>query len=99
MPKAEISWKRTTPEGETIQCYAQHVGKEWIFYRRGKRFDNWQQMTSPPLEDWLALLDSVQRRINRQLLRPEAEGRLRKTILERFPETEKELLEPRQAPG
>ena len=99
MPKAEISWKRTTPEGETIQCYAQHVGKEWIFYQRGKRFDQWEEMTSPPLEDWLALLDSVQRRINRQLLRPEAEGRLRQTILERFPETEKELLEPRQPPG
>jgi hypothetical protein len=99
MPKAEISWKRTTPEGETLQCYAQHVGKEWIFYQRGKRFDKWAAVASPPLEDWLALLDSVQRRINRQLLRPEAETRLRQTILERFPETQKELLEPRKHPG
>jgi hypothetical protein len=93
MPKAEISWKRTTPEGETFQCYAQHVGKHWIFYRRGKRFDQWAAVESPPLEDWLALLDSVQRRINRRLLQPEEEVRLRKIIMERFPETEKERLE------
>ncbi len=99
MPKAEISWKRTTPEGETVQCYAQHVGKQWIFYRRGKRFDQWAQVEYPPLEDWLALLDSVQRRINRQLLRPEAEARLRKIILERFPETAKDQLQPREQPG
>jgi hypothetical protein len=92
MPKAEISWKRTTPEGETFQCYAQHVGKEWTFYRRQKRFDKWAEVERPPLEDWLALLDSVQRRINRQLLRPETEGRLRKIILERFPETGMERL-------
>jgi hypothetical protein len=38
----------------------------------------------------------VQRRINRQLLRPEAEVLLRKTILERFPGTENELLEQRK---
>jgi hypothetical protein len=37
------------------------------------------------VEDWLALLDSVRRRINRRLLRPEEETRLRQAILERFP--------------
>jgi hypothetical protein len=93
MPKAEISWKRTTPEGETVQCYARHVGKQWIFYRREKRFDPWAEIEQPPLEDWLALLDSVQRRINRRLLRPESEVLLRKIILERFPGTEKGRLE------
>lgn len=96
MPKAEISWKRTTPEGETLQCYAQHVGKQWIFYRREKRFDKWEMVAKPPLEDWLELLDSVQRRINRRLLPPEAEVVLRKRILELFPETEKELFKPRK---
>jgi hypothetical protein len=99
MPKAEVSWRRTTPEGDPVQCYAQHVGKHWIFYRRSKRFDQWAQIDDPPLEDWLALLDSVQRRINRQLLRPEAEVRLRKIILERFPETPKEMLEQKEHPG
>ena len=99
MPKAEISWKRTTPEGKTVQCYAQHVSKQWIFYQREKRFDQWAQVEYPPLEDWLALLDSVQRRINRQLLRPEAEVRLRKIIMERFPGTSKDQLEPREQPS
>ena len=87
MPKAEISWKRTTPEGETLQCYAQHVGKQWIFYRREKRYDSWGEIKNPPIEDWLALLDSVRRRINRRLLRPEEEGLLHKIISERFPGT------------
>jgi hypothetical protein len=87
MPKAEISWTRDTPEGPTWQCYAQHVGKHWVFYRREKRFDRWEQVQEPPREDWLALLDSVRRRINRRLLRPEEEARVRQTILERFPGT------------
>jgi hypothetical protein len=96
MPKAEISWKRTTPEGETFQCYAQHVGKQWVFYQRGRRFDKWQAVAKPPLEDWLALLDSVQRRINRRLLQPDTEVRLRKMILDLFPETEQDLFEPKK---
>src|ERR1700742_2571948 len=92
MPKAEISWKRTTPEGDSLQCYAQHVGREWVFYSRGKRFDRWMPIAHPPLEDWLELLDSVQRRINRRLLRPEEEVRVRKIILERFPDVDRSRL-------
>jgi hypothetical protein len=87
MPKAEISWKRATPEGTTLQCYAQHIGNQWVFYRRQQRFDRWQEVKDPPLEDWLALLDAVRRRINRRLLRPEEEERVRKAIAERFPGT------------
>jgi hypothetical protein len=85
MAKAEISWKRITREGQTLQCYAQHVGKRWIFFRRQQRFDRWLEVKEPPVEDWLALLDSVRRRINRRLMRPEEEGRLRQIIAERFP--------------
>jgi hypothetical protein len=85
MAKAEISWKRETEDGETLQCYAQHVGKNWIFYRRSKRFDQWQEVENPPIEDWLELLDSVRRRIKRMLLRPEEEGRICQMIAERFP--------------
>jgi hypothetical protein len=99
MPKAEISWKRTTAEGEPLQCYAQHVGKQWVFFRREKRFDVWQEVPQPPLEDWLALLDSVQRRINRQLLPPETEVRIRKMILERFPDTPKDELNAKESPS
>ncbi len=86
MPKAEISWKRVTPEGLKLQVYAQHVGKDWLFYAREKRYDRWEAVADPPLEDWLELLDAVQRLINRRRIRPEEEAKLRKTIQERFPE-------------
>jgi hypothetical protein len=88
MAKAEISWKRTTPEGVRLQVYAQHVGRDWRFFAREQRYDQWQAVAEPPLEDWLELLDSVQRRINRRLLRPEEEARIKKSIRERFPEAE-----------
>jgi hypothetical protein len=86
MAKAEISWKRTTAEGEHLQVYAQHVGRDWRFFTRERRYDLWQAVADPPLEDWLELLDAVQRRINRRLLRPEEEGRVKQSIRERFPE-------------
>ena len=86
MPKAEISWKRTTEEGLRLQVYAQHVGRDWVFYTREKRYDRWQHVAEPPLEDWLELLDAVHRLINRRRLRPEEEPRVKKMIQERFPE-------------
>jgi len=86
MAKAEISWKRITEDGLSLQVYAQHVGREWRFFAREKRYDQWQAIKEPPLEDWLELLDSVQRRINRRLLRPEEEGLIKKQIRERFPD-------------
>ena len=88
MAKAEISWKRTTPDGVRLQVYARHVGRDWRFYAREKRYDQWQSVPQPPLEDWLELLDAVQRRINRRLLRPEEEMRVKDSIRERFPEAE-----------
>ncbi len=88
MPKAEISWKRVTAEGERLQVYAQHVGREWLFYARLKRYDRWQAVPEPPLEDWLELLDAIKRLINRRRLRPEEEARVKKIIRERFPESE-----------
>jgi hypothetical protein len=88
--KAEISWKRVTEQGEDLQVYAQHVGGAWLFYAREKRYDQWQAIPEPPLEDWLELLDAVKRRINRRRLRPEEEARVKKTIRERFPEAQLE---------
>jgi hypothetical protein len=90
MAKAEISWTRTDQDGLKLQVYAQHIGREWVFFQREKRYDQWQKIEDPPLEDWLELLDSVKRRINRRLLRPEEEERLRTRIRERFPESEVE---------
>ena len=86
MAKAEISWTRVTEEGMKLQVYAQHVGRDWRFFSREKRHDQWQAIPEPPLEDWLELLDSIQRRINRRLLRPEEEDRVKKSIRERFPD-------------
>ena len=86
MAKAEISWKRVTEEGIRLQVYARHVGRDWRFFAREQRYDQWQAIAEPPLEDWLELLDAVQRRINRRLLRPEEEERVKNSIRERFPE-------------
>lgn len=86
MPKAEISWKRVTDEGQRLQVYAQHVGREWLFFAREKRYDRWQAIADPGLVDWLELLDAVQRLINRRRLRPEEEERVKKSIRERFPD-------------
>ncbi|MEI6782982.1 MAG: hypothetical protein WCQ21_18900 [Verrucomicrobiota bacterium] len=88
MAKAEISWKRVTEEGVRLQVYVHHVGREWRFFAREGRYDQWQAIAEPPLEDWLELLDSVQRRINRRLLRPEEELHVKRSIRERFPDAE-----------
>ncbi len=88
MAKAEISWKRVDADGVRIQVYAQHVGRDWRFFARERRYDQWQAVAEPPLADWLELLDAIQRLINRRRIRPEEEGRVRKTIQERFPGVE-----------
>ncbi len=88
MAKAEISWRRITADGVRLQVYVRHVGGEWLFFARERRFEQWQAVADPPLEDWRELLDAVQRRINRRLLRPEEEARVKKLIRERFPEAE-----------
>ena len=86
MAKGEISWVRVNGEGLKLQVYARRVGTQWNFYVRERRFDDWQDLEHPPLEDWLELLDGVRRRAQRRLVRPEEIGRIEKTIRERFPE-------------
>jgi hypothetical protein len=86
MAKAEISWRRVTEDGVRLQVYARHVGRNWRFFVRERRYDQWQPVEQPPLEDWLALLDSVCRRINRRLVRPEEEDHIKTCIRERFPD-------------
>jgi hypothetical protein len=88
MGRAEISWKKRTEEGEKREVYAKHVGDQWVFHEREKRFDDWQPLTQPLLEDWLELLDGVRRRIGRRLLRPEEEDRVIKAIRLRYPEAD-----------
>jgi hypothetical protein len=86
MAKAEISWKRIDEFGMKVQVYAHHVGNQWLFYSRGKRFEEWQPVENPPLEDWLELLDAIKRRIPRRLVRPEEVISIRKSIHEHFPD-------------
>jgi hypothetical protein len=86
MPKAEISWKRVTDEGQKLQVYARRVSRDWHFFAREKRFDQWQPVAEPPLADWLMLLDAVRRMVNRRRLQPDDEERVRRRIRERFPE-------------
>jgi hypothetical protein len=88
MPKAEISWKRVTEEGVKLQVYAQHIGRNWKFFKRQRRYDAWQPIPEPPLEDWLELLDAVQRMIPRKRYQPSDEKDLKGQILERFPEAD-----------
>jgi hypothetical protein len=87
MAKAEISWKRVTEDGVKIQVYAQHVGREWKFFRREKRFDQWQ-LVEAPLEDWLELLEAMQRLIVRRRYQPDDEEDVRKKIRDRFPDAD-----------
>jgi hypothetical protein len=88
MAKAEISWKRVTDEGVKLQVYAQHVGREWKFFHREKRFDQWQAVPQPPLEDWLELLEAMQRLVVRRRYQPDDEEDIRKKIRDRFPDAD-----------
>jgi hypothetical protein len=86
--KAEISWKARTPEGERREVYVRHIGGEWRFFVRARRFETWQPLPRPELEDWLTLLDAVARRVQRRLLQPDDLAHVRRRIRERFPEAQ-----------
>jgi hypothetical protein len=84
--KAEIGWNGRTPDGERRAVYARHVGGEWRFYERGRRYEDWREMADPPLEDWRELLDAVERLVQRRRQRPEEPDRIRQAIRSRFPD-------------
>ena len=88
MPKAEISWKRVTEDGQKLQVYAHQVGNEWRIFQREKRFDAWQRIEAPPLVDWLELLDALRRSIQRRRWVPKDEALLMRRIRERFPDAD-----------
>ena len=68
--------------------YVHCVGNEWKFFVREKRYDEWQPLDFPLLDDYRELLDAVQRRIARRLLRPEEEDRVKRMIRQHYPEAE-----------
>jgi hypothetical protein len=88
MAKAEIGWKKRDEEGQKVQVYAQHVGDRWLFYWRPGRFDQWEVLEKPPLEDWLELLNGIERAANRRRFPIKVAERVRRHILELFPEAE-----------
>jgi hypothetical protein len=85
MLKIEIKWTGEAPDGEKRQVCARIQGDRWMFFTRAKRFDDWEELASPPLEDWLALLDAVRRRGRRHLASPKDEARLLAHIRKVFP--------------
>jgi hypothetical protein len=88
--KAEIGWTRPDEDGEKLDVFARHVGDQWFFFHRRRRYDQWQSVKEPPLDDWLELLDAVERRVVRRRLPPVEAQRVRQAIRERFPEAKLE---------
>jgi hypothetical protein len=86
--KAEIGWERRLEDGSKLEVYVIHTGGQYRFFARAKRFDEWEAVKIPPLEDWMMLLDAVRRRVTRRKLMPDDEARLVRAIQERFPEAE-----------
>ncbi|MCS1409511.1 MAG: hypothetical protein M2R45_02693 [Verrucomicrobia subdivision 3 bacterium] len=88
MGKGEVSWKGRFDDGRKRQVYAKHVRKEWQFFEREKRFDPWQALDHPSLEDWQMLLDGVERRVQRRLIPIDEIHRVKQRIRELFPEAD-----------
>lgn len=86
MPKAVITWRSETLEGEPCEVQAEKLGDRWIFQMRPGRYEDWKPYPEPTQDDFLVLLDGLRRRIARRWYRPEEEGRLIRIIHERYPD-------------
>ena len=84
--KGDIGWKRRNEDGDKIQVSARKVGNRWLFRIRAAKGDSWRDYENPELADWTELLDSVRRRIHRNLIPEIEEGRLISAIKEHYPE-------------
>ena len=86
--KSEISWRRRNEDGDKVEVYARRYGGEWEFHERPGRHDEWHPIDRPSLDDWLTLLDAVQRRVARRLFPPDEVDRIRRSIRDRHPGVE-----------
>lgn len=87
--KNEIGWTTETEDGTKRLVNVEKHGKEWRFFERLKRRGpevQWLPVAQPPLQDWLDLLDALERRYQRDMAPPEQVEQVRRTIRERFPE-------------
>ncbi|NJN06140.1 MAG: hypothetical protein HC814_06945 [Rhodobacteraceae bacterium] len=86
--KAEFGWTRKLEDGTKLSVSVQLVGNRWRFFHQTKRFERWEPVVEPPIEDWLELLDTVERLVPRRRYVPDDVERIRRTIREKFPEAE-----------
>jgi len=56
--------------------------------KREKRYDEWDALPKPPFDDWMQLMDGVDRRVSRRLLQPQDAQKLRQKIKELYPEAD-----------
>jgi len=97
IPKAEISWKRPHEQAKN-SSYAQHIGREWKFFHRAKRFDVWRPVKERRWRTWLELLDAVQR-LSTAALQPDDESPAPRHDRDRFPEADVSRCIARSSPG
>jgi hypothetical protein len=86
--KGEIGWKRRDEEGERVKICAEPSRDNWRFYQQYRRYDTWEEMKDPPLEDWINLLDAVRRRISRKKIPMGEDKKLIRHIKSLFPDAE-----------
>jgi hypothetical protein len=84
--KAEFGWTRRLEDGTKLNVSVQRVGNAWRFFHQTRRFERWEPVPEPALEDWLELLDTVERLIARRRFTPQDAQQLRRIIREQFPE-------------
>ncbi|MBM3877011.1 MAG: NADP-dependent isocitrate dehydrogenase [Verrucomicrobia bacterium] len=84
--KGEVGWTRRTPEGAKLKVIARRFGGDWHFYHQVQRFDDWEPVKDAPIEDWLELLDAVERRMHRRKHSPQDVAHVRRRLIEKFPE-------------
>jgi len=86
MAKAEIEFEYPLEDASARHVYVAHNGGRYRFFSRARRYDHWEPVKEPPLQDWLELLDCVRRRIARGKLMLAEEKRVLQCIQTRFPE-------------
>lgn len=86
--KGEIGWKRRDEDGNRVKICAEPSGDKWHFYLQYRRYENWEEIVDPPLEDWLNLLDAVRRRIARKKIPEGADKKLIRTIKSFYPDAD-----------
>jgi hypothetical protein len=88
MARDNIEWVRKDADGEKIEVKAHQIRERWDFYWRPGRTWGWNVLETPLLEDWLEVLDGVERRVNRRQYPLDEPAKVRRLIRERYPDAE-----------